>query len=259
MRDKHFKSLVTTAATCKTDVNGWFTPQDEALALVLFENGIHSWRKDFEKRYELADENAAGIMKVKLSKKDKSDLPPHKYTQRKSGSSTLLKGWSVEGLIRYSDLVKSCLNFRQTNIFDEFSNHAVDLLQNRKLLRTTKKKERDLSIDEDAETAKRLKTLFNEDTMNITFSSENTGNYEQEEVNSARTHVTVQQTLINQHQQPRLRDERTNRHNGTPVLSRERERLRDGVPRSINYMEQPTEQSSPSRIRMSHMSRVHKV
>ena len=170
---KHFKALVSTQNTSARDVNEWFTPQDEALAIVLFENGIERWKCDFNFRLTNAEENPAAVTRTTLTNEQRQKIPQHRYTDRSKRKNNLMKGWDVTGMIRYSELVKIVQTFRLTDAYVHFSKHAVDLLQNRKLQRSLKRKSQNHCAEMEAENARKLRTLFADDSMKINFPDNN--------------------------------------------------------------------------------------
>ena len=83
------------------------------------------------------------------------------------------KGWDVTGMIRYSELVKIVQTFSLPDAHVHFSKHAVDLLQNRNLQRSLKRKSQEHCAEMEAENARKLRTLFADDSMKINFPDNN--------------------------------------------------------------------------------------
>ena len=148
VRDKHFKSL--THNTSPRDVNDWFTPQDEAIAITIFENGRERWKADFNLRMEECGSNPAFVTKSKLPKNKIHQLPPQKYTETRKNGRNEPSGWGHMGMKRYCELVQKCKDFHNIEKFVDFSKYTIDCLSKRNSLRTTKRKCIDLNMESEA-------------------------------------------------------------------------------------------------------------
>jgi hypothetical protein len=92
------------------------TPSDEALALLLIENSIHRWTREFEIREVKGEQHQI--------KED--ELVPSKFTssgsnKRQKGLTKRYKGWTQAGIQRFNVLLDQVKEDRRVNgiIFDE--------------------------------------------------------------------------------------------------------------------------------------------
>jgi hypothetical protein len=103
------------------------TPSDEALTLLLIENSIHRWTREFEVREEKGDQHQI--------KED--ELLPTKYTsagynKRQKGLTKRYKGWTQAGIQRFNEILDQVKEDRRMNgtEFDEcFAAHLKSFLE----------------------------------------------------------------------------------------------------------------------------------
>ena len=98
-----------------SEIDKWFNAKDEALAMVLFENGIDRWNVEIRKKME---QNKNSFWLVELTKAEEQKLPPYKYTQKtKPVGSIMNDGWGYDGISRFITLLQKCESFRNKPVF----------------------------------------------------------------------------------------------------------------------------------------------
>ena len=151
------------------DIESWYNPTDEALALLLLENGIHRWIK----KLDLKKQRNNQIWLVKLTKADNKSLPPYRYTQCSVGEGENEKhrneGWGLYGITRYTELVKECKHFRTTAKFTSFSEKLLSSLKGPTLTLSQKRLKRKRDAESQIGCAEKLQQLFQMPELKVDF------------------------------------------------------------------------------------------
>ena len=168
VKDKHFKSLLANGRN-NNDVNDWFTPQDEAISFVIFENGVARWIDEFKFKLVATDNCASAVQKCDIEKTDRKQFTPHRYTEKLIGGRTVKTGWDLLGMKRYRDLLRGCKLFRATESFVQFSEYVIESLQNPTLSQAHRRKENLLEAQEEYDRAKEMRELFDDPDLQIQF------------------------------------------------------------------------------------------
>ena len=168
VKDKTLKSFKQISSTTAEDLHEIFTPQDEAFACTLFENGIHRWKEEFKTLLQKNDNKAEGMHSKKLTKDEIKLLPAYKFTERKKANKVTneVQGWSVQGVKRYMFLVKKSSSFRNSPPFKDFSEETICLLQKLKLITAPAKRKRISVYSHDSEqSSQEWNDIFSNDEM----------------------------------------------------------------------------------------------
>ena len=104
--DQRFKHMIKD----KKPLHEWFTVDDEALAMVILENSVLKWNKEFA----LKIVNPATFFTVVLTKNQRRSLPTARFTEVRDGNK-LLTGWGSPGVGRFTELKQEVMNFRGCN------------------------------------------------------------------------------------------------------------------------------------------------
>ena len=152
--------------TAPNNVDNWFNVKDEAIALVLFENGIDRWNAEI--KYKKAQRDLFWL--VELDKEAERTLPPYKYTQRnKKAGSVMNDGWGYEGISRYITILQKVESFRKTPLFLTFSENIITSMRSGTQNRGNLKRKRQQDALKEVEEAKKLAGLFNSQAMHAKF------------------------------------------------------------------------------------------
>ena len=152
--------------TAPNNVDNWFNVKDEAIALVLFENGIDRWNAEI--KYKKAKRDSFWL--VELDKEAERTLPPYKYTQKnKKTGSVMNDGWGYEGISRYITILQKVEAFRKTPLFLTFSEHIITSMRSGTQNRGNHKRKRQQDALRELEEAKKLAKLFNSKAMHPRF------------------------------------------------------------------------------------------
>ena len=152
--------------TAPKHVDTWFNAKDEAIALVLFENGIDRWNAEINYKKEQRD----SFWLVELDKEAERTLPPYKYTQKnKKAGSVMNDGWGYEGISRYITILQKVEAFRKTPLFLTFSENIITSMRSGTQKRGNHKRKRQQDALREVEEAKKLAKLFNSKAMHKRF------------------------------------------------------------------------------------------
>ena len=153
--------------SASAEIENWFNAKDEAIAMVLFENGVERWNAEIRKKMET---NKNSFWLVELNKADEKNLPPYKYTQRnKTIGSVMNDGWGYDGISRYITILQKCESFRKTPEFVEFSDNIVNSVRTSTQKRSNEKRKRYSHAEKELENSKKLADLFKSHQMNSRF------------------------------------------------------------------------------------------
>ena len=151
------------------DIESWYNPKDEALALLLLENGIQRWIK----KLELKKKRNKLIWLVKLTNEDNKTLPPYRYTQCSVGEGENGKhkndGWGLKGITRYAELVKECEHFRTTTQFTTFTSNLLSNLRSPTLSQSQYRLKRRRDAQSEIGSAEKLQKLFERPELKVNF------------------------------------------------------------------------------------------
>ena len=172
VKDTLFKT--NTTPDKMKDIESWYNPKDEALALLLLENGIDRWIK----KLELKRQRNEQIWLVKLTKSDIKTLPSYRYTQCSvlEGDNGKLRndGWGLNGITRYTELVKQCQHFRTTTKFTSFSDKLLSSIKSTTLSLSQQRLKRKRDTQSQIGSAEKLQKLFDTPELKIDFGGPST-------------------------------------------------------------------------------------
>ena len=107
-----------------------FTPDDEALALIIFDNNVERWAAETKFILEGNPANPGILLNYKISKQDSKHLPLTKYTMGKNESSNNLRsGWTQRGIVKYCSYLKDVKSFRSQIDFQQGKELTIEIMR----------------------------------------------------------------------------------------------------------------------------------
>ena len=107
-----------------------FTPDDEALCMIILDNNINKWKKEAELKLKKCGPHIPKVLRgVTLTKEEVKDVPPNKYTMRDSdGPSNLKTGWGTLGLNTFYRYKECVVKLRDSDRFAALKKKAMELI-----------------------------------------------------------------------------------------------------------------------------------
>ena len=141
------KKIKTLISGSTSDFDSTFTAQDEALLIVILDNNLIRWIREFDKKLENVQGNLDAFPNAKLSKKDKQDLPQPKYTMVKLGSSNLRGTWDDQGFGKFVDILTLVSEIRDNQAMLPYKKKAIECYDAEQV-RLARKRKQEIEADE---------------------------------------------------------------------------------------------------------------
>ena len=114
------KTYVYMSSLVESDVNEWFTVDDEALCIVLLENSLSRWNEEYLHRLSLQTPSGEDKFSVKLDLKTVTFSPP-RYSTSKQEEDKKNTGWTCDGINRFMEIKDDVVSFRTKGKVSDFS------------------------------------------------------------------------------------------------------------------------------------------